>query len=134
MSRVLGSTTLHQAMNDRMRLMIGAQGEQRMHQVMGQRVAGCTTSSTGGGAVMGPGMMSSSGYGWMMNGSWRTMTRPDWQHVQQQWLGTATTTGHHGRSAWAMIAVMLGGALLVALAALAVIRRPFRRPPAAHSS
>jgi hypothetical protein len=33
-----------------------------------------------------------------------------------------------------MIAVMLGGALLVALAALAVIRRPFRRPLAAHSS
>jgi hypothetical protein len=33
-----------------------------------------------------------------------------------------------------MIAVMLGGALLVALAALAVIHRPFRRPPAAHSS
>ncbi len=146
MSRALGSTTLHQAMNDRMRLMIGDQGEQRMHQLMGQRIAGCTTAGSGG-VAMGPGMMSngygnggwgsmmsSSGYGWMMNGSWRTMSRQDWQHLQQQWLGIAATTGHHGWSPWAIIAVMLGGALLAALTAVAVIRRPFRRPPAAHSS
>jgi hypothetical protein len=147
MGRALGSTTLHQPMNDRMRLMMGDQGEQRMHQVMGQRFAGCTTTASGG-VVMGPGMMSngdgngvsgsmmnSSDYGWMMNGNWRTMTRQDWQRLQQQWLGTAAaTTGHHGWSPWAIIAVALGGVLLAALAALAVIRRPFRRPPAAHSS
>lgn len=46
MFRALGSTTLHQPMNDRMIAMLGEHGESRMHQLLGAQYAGCTTSST----------------------------------------------------------------------------------------
>jgi len=51
MFHALGSTTVHQAMNDRMRAMMGDQGESRMHQLLGARYAGCTTSSSGAGVA-----------------------------------------------------------------------------------
>jgi hypothetical protein len=62
------------------------------------------------------------------------MTRQDWRRRQQQLLGPGTGTGtmmHNGWSAIAIIAVCLGAVILVALAILAIIRRPFRRPPTA---
>ena len=154
MFRALGSTTLHQAMSDRMIAMLGEQGETRMHQLLGSRYAGCTTTSstaTGGyGAMMdgGPGggmiggyyntsggfaaMMSSGSWSWMMGGAWQYMTRQDWQQLQHQLLGTPTNaTSGNGWSPLAIIAVTLAGVLLVSLAILAVIRHPFRRPPTA---
>jgi hypothetical protein len=62
--RALGSTSTHQAMNDRMRLMLGDQGEQRMHERMGRRFAGCGTRGNGGGygSMMGGGMMNHHGW------------------------------------------------------------------------
>jgi hypothetical protein len=53
MGQALGSTSLHQAVNDRMRLMLGQQGETRMHELMGQRYAGYTRETTGYGGMMG---------------------------------------------------------------------------------
>ena len=149
MFRALGSTTLHQAMNDRMRAMLGEQGETRMHQLLGARYAGCSTRT--GGIAGGAGMMGGSGmmggyysnggisammrasdWNWMMGGAWQHMTRKDWQRRQQQLLGpVAGTNMHNGWSAIAIIAVCLGAVILVALAILATIRRPFRRPPTA---
>jgi len=152
MFRALGSTTLHQAMNDRMVAMLGEQGESRMHQLLGSRYAGCSTSSSptggyggmmGGGAMMGGyynhggfgAMMSSGNWSWMMSGAWQHMTRQDWQRLQHELLGTnANTTSHHGWSMAAMMAAVLGGTLLVSLAVIAIIRRPFRRPPIAAPS
>ena len=152
MFRALGSTSLHQAMNDRMIAMLGEQGESRMHQLLGARYAGCSTntSATGGyrgmmgaGGMMGgyynqggPGaMMSSSNWSWMMAGAWQNMTRQDWQRLQHQLLGSNTNNpSHHGWSMAAMIAAVLGGLVLVTLAIVAIIRRPFRRPPAASTS
>jgi hypothetical protein len=70
-----------------------------------------------------------------MGGTWQNMTRQDWQRVQHQLLGTNTnTTSQHGWSMAAITAAVLGGLLLVTLAIVAVIRRPFRRPPAASPS
>ena len=109
MFRALGSTTLHQAMNDRMRAMLGEQGETRMHQLLGARYAGCSTRTGGiaGGAGMmgGSGMMGgyysnggigammrSSDWNWMMGGAWQHMTRKDWQRRQQQLLGPVAGT------------------------------------------
>ncbi len=46
MFRALGSTGLHQAMNDRMITMLGEQGESRMHQLLGARYAGCSTTTS----------------------------------------------------------------------------------------
>lgn len=149
MSRALGSTTLHQAINDRMRAMLGAAGEARMHQLLGARYVGCSTRAgaiaggvgmMGGSGMMGGymsnggigAMMSSGDWSWMMGGAWQHMTRQDWQRRQQQILGSgAGTTRHNGWSAIAITAACLGGIILVALAILAVIRRPFRRPPTA---
>lgn len=151
MFRALGSTTLHQTMNDRMIAMLGAQGESRMHQLLGARYAGCSTTSAAGGyaGMMGGGgmmggyynhggvgaMMSSGNWSWMMGGTWQHMNRQDWQRLQHQLLGTnPNTTNHHGWSMAVMMAVVLGGLVLIALAIMAAIRRPFRRPPAASPS
>jgi hypothetical protein len=147
MVRALGSTTLHQAMNDRMRAMLGEQGETRMHELLGARYVGCSTHTGGiaGGAGMMGGsgmmggyagnggigaMMSSREWSWMMGGAWQHMTRQDWQRRRQQLLGPGAGTMMNNGSI-AIIAACLGGIILVALAILAIIHRPFRRPPTA---
>jgi hypothetical protein len=158
MVRALGSTILHQAMNDRMRAMLGEQGETRMHQLLGARYVGCTTRASriaGGAGMMGSSgsigssgmmggyaanggvstMMSSGDWSWMMGGSWQHMTRQDWRHRQRQLLGPgAGTMMNNSSSAIAIIAACLGAVILVALAILAIIRRPFRRPPTAAAT
>jgi hypothetical protein len=151
MFRALGSTSRHQAMNNRMIAMLGEQAESRMHQLLGARYAGCSTSTSaaggyrgmmGGSGMMGGyynhggfgAMMSSGNWSWMIGGAWQHMTRQDWQRLQHQLLGTNTNTPNHGWSTVAMIAAMVGGILLATLAIVAVIRRPFRRPPATSAS
>ena len=150
MFRALGSTAAHQAMNDRMRLMMGEQGEGRMHQLLGARYVNCTppgTSSSGygSGGMMGPGMMggyygnggwgsmmNSGDWSWMMGGTWQNMTRQDWQRLQQRLLGTNASSTHNGMSGWMIATLALAVVLLgVGVALLAVRRGPFRRPPAA---
>jgi hypothetical protein len=149
MFRALGSITVHQAMNDRMRAMLGDQGESRMHQLLGASYAGCSTRTGGiagsAGMMSGSGMMggyaanggmgammSSGDWSGMMGGAWQHMTRQDWQRHQQQLLGPgAGTTMNNGSNAIAIITACLGAVILVALAILAIIRRPFRRPPTA---
>jgi TRAP-type C4-dicarboxylate transport system permease small subunit len=75
-------------------------------------------------------MMSSGNWSWMMGGAWQNMTRQDWQRLQHQLLDTGTnTTSHDGWSMAAMMAALLGGLVLVSLVIVAVIRRPFSRPP-----
>jgi hypothetical protein len=149
MGQVLGSTSVHQTMNDRMRLMLGQQGETRMHQLMGQRYAGCTRGTTGYGGMMGSaGMMgsynssgglgstiSSSDWNWMTRATWRKMTRQQWQHLQQQLVGTnASTNNHRGWNTPEVIAATLGAALVAALAVILIVRGPSKRPPAVAAS
>jgi hypothetical protein len=148
MGRALGSTNAHQSMNERMRLMMGDQGEERMHQLMGRRFAGCSSAvPNGAGNAMGPGMMGgyyghggwgammdSRDWSWMMGGNWRAMSRQDWQRLQQEWFGASTATGAGGWSLWAIAGIAVGTVLLIALAIVAIVRRPFRRPPAAAAS
>ncbi|HET6865093.1 MAG TPA: hypothetical protein VFH80_04185 [Solirubrobacteraceae bacterium] len=150
MFRALGSTSLHQAMNDRMTAMMGEQGESRMHQLLGLRYAGCSNSSAsaGSGGMMGQGMMGGGHYGtggwgammssgdwsWMASGGWRNMTRQDWQHLRQRLLGTNASATSGGWSPAAIVALTIGAVLLVGLAIFLLARRPFRRPPAAAAS
>ena len=54
MGRMIGSTTTHEAMNARMIAVVGAQAESRMHQVLGARFAGCTTSTRNDTGAYGP--------------------------------------------------------------------------------
>lgn len=142
MFRALGSAKLHQAMNNRMSAMMGAQGESRMHQLLGQRYTGCHTSSAAQGyGWMGPGMMGgyygNNGLGGMMHsdwswmtGGWQSMTRQDWRRVEQRLLGPRTVaTSGGGWGAAAIVAVTLGGVLILALTVLAVIRLASKRPP-----
>jgi hypothetical protein len=143
MGRALGSTSAHEAMNTRMRQYMGEQGEERMHQLMGERFTGC---ASGGGAVMGPGMMggysgnggwgsmmSSGDWSWMAGNAWRGMSRQDWQRLQRRWMGSSGMSGgHHGWSTAAVV-VVVGAIFLTAFAVFALIRRPVRRPPAAST-
>jgi hypothetical protein len=143
MFRALGSTSRHQAMNDRMTSILGEQGESRMHQLMGERYTGCGGGSSGRagyggmmGGYLGSGglgaMMASSDWSWMMAGAWRHMTRQDWQRLQQRMLGQSASD-EGGWSAPAIIAATLGGVLLVVVVILVVLRRPLRHPPTAAS-
>lgn len=149
MWRAVGSTRAHEALNQRMTLMMGAQAESRMHQLMGARAVGCSSAGAAGGAgsmmggtgMMGSGtgsggwgpMMRSSGYAWMSGGAWQHMSRQDWQRLQHQWFATGSTAHHRGGwSALAIIATVLA-ALLLGAAITVVRRRPSQRPPAAAS-
>ena len=140
MGRALGSTSTHQAMNDRMRQFMGDQGEERMHQLMGERYAGCTRA----GAAIGPGMMrgssgeagwgsmmSSGDWSWMAGSAWRGMTRQDWQRVQRQWMGAGISArGHHGWRSAAIVALVLGVILLTAFGFAALPKLRGGAPPA----
>ena len=68
MGRMLGSTQTHEAMNTRMRQMLGAPGEERMHELMGRRYARLATSSRPGDGVS-PGTYYGDG-GSMMGGDY----------------------------------------------------------------
>ncbi len=77
MGRMIGSTRTHEAMNARMIAVIGAKAESRMHQVLGARFAGCTTSARNDTGAYGPmmggqDMMGSGARGWSQ-GDWNTM-------------------------------------------------------------
>jgi hypothetical protein len=109
MGRAVGSVQLHEAMNARMRSAMGAENEERMHVLLGQRYAGC-----GAGPMMGAG--------------WQHMSRADWERVSDQWIGpgmmrTAGTGWHTGDY------VLLGGSLLliVVLGGAVLAWRPWRR-------
>lgn len=152
MGRALGSTAAHQAMNERMTLMMGSQAEGRMHELLGARYVNCappagagtTNSNSYGYGGMGPGMMSGSyngrgGWGpmmssgdwsWMMGGTWQNLNRQDWQRLQHQLLGT-NTNNNNTTNGWMVAAIALAALLLGAsIAILAVRRRPVRRAPA----
>ena len=144
MDRMVGSRAAHEAMNARMTQAIGAENTDRMHQLMGRRFAGCTAGGATAGVPMGPwmmggsgagggwGMMSGSGWDWMHNGSWQHMSESQWRQLAGTMMGARYTSGHHGRSTGAVVAVVLGALLLGALLAVLVVRRPWqRRPPAA---
>jgi hypothetical protein len=60
MGRFLGSTAAHAVMNRRMALMIGTNGERRMHIALGYRYSGCPGGR--GSAWMGPMAAMMSGY------------------------------------------------------------------------
>ena len=149
MLRALGSTTLHQAMNDRMIAMLGEQGESRIHQLLGARYARCTTSAsaTGGcGGMMGGGgtigALNPGGSGAMMNSSnWSWIIDRSVANVDPPRLAAPPTPTprhqhqhHHGWSVTAMMVAVIVGLVLVTVAIAAIIRRPFRRPPAASTS
>jgi len=138
MERMAGSRAAHAAMNARMTGALGAPRAERMHELIGRTFAGCPT-----GAAMGPGMMAGggwrmmagSGWGWMHDGAWRHMGGGDWQALAARMMGDrAPGSGHHGWSPAAVAAVGLGAILLAGLAVLLVVRRPWRRPPAAHAA
>ncbi len=143
MQRMLGSTPLHQAMDQRMEAMMGSSYADRMHQALGARYAGCAVSRSalGPGAMMGGGMMGGtlsgtggwpammgSSYSWMRNGSWQHMNRADWNRALNHMMGAYGTSGN-GWSTGAVLAAVLGALALGGLAAFALMRWPGRRHP-----
>lgn len=148
MGRFLGSTAAHEAMNERMRAMMGDTAEGRMHQILGARFAGCAAggsadsriseSMMGSGGMMGGysgnggwrAMMRSGEYSWMMGGTWQSMSRSEWQRLQRSWLGTTADPAGGSWGTSAIAAAAAGAALLTALLAYLVRRRPFRHPRA----
>ena len=113
MNRMAGSVRLHEALNARLRSVMGAAGEERMHVLMGQRYARCAPG----------GMSGSPMWSWMHDGAWQQMSQADWQRVADQWTGAGMMrTGDDGWDAGdvalgtvaALLAAALLGSLLVA--------------------
>ena len=128
MGRMLGSTQTHEAMNARMRQMMGPRSEERMHELMGQRYARLATSRRAGrssgassygdcdydrgpmmdgdyhdGCAYDRGSMMAGDYDWgpmmgAMMGNWRQMSRGDWQQMMRRFDRTAARTGTGGSS------------------------------------
>ena len=142
MGRMAG--TRHVAMHERMRSVMGAGNERRMHTSVGERYAGCATAGSGG-PMMQPGtmmrgrgwsadgtwgpMMRSEAWAWMRDGAWQHMSRADWQRVSDQWMGpgmmgASSDDGWHASDfAFVALVVLLVAALVGTLAAW----RPWRR-------
>jgi hypothetical protein len=130
MGRMLGSTSLHEAMNEQMAQTMGKRGEERMHVFMGQRFTGCARGRVpagfgsmmgmmgsfmagggggirGGGAGGSGGMMGSNGNGF---GSSNTRASAD-----DGWSGADT------------VMVTLMGLLIALVAGGLAVTRPWRR-------
>ena len=146
MDRMIGSRAAHEAMNARMTQAIGTENTDRMHQLMGRRFGGCATDAAAG-VPMGPGMMGGSagsgggwgmmggrGWSWMHNGTWRHMSQSQWRDIAGTMMGSRYTSGHHGWTAGAVVAVTLAAVLLGALLLLLLMRPWRRRPPAAPTA
>ncbi|HEX6458858.1 MAG TPA: hypothetical protein VF032_08080 [Thermoleophilaceae bacterium] len=136
MGRALGSTALHQTMNERMQSMLGDAGETRMHQLMGARFAGCAPA--GGNGMMGGGysmgaaaMMGGAGLSWMADGRWRHMSRADWQRAEERLAGGGgMPASHHSWSAWWIVVLAVAGVVLAAMAVALLVRRACTPPGA----
>lgn len=147
MQRAVGSPAAHKALDAHLNATMGAAHADQMHQLLGRTYAGCASGTAGGsgvGAGMGPGMMGGYGYGglrnwgammrapdwrWMYDGSWQHMTRGQWRALAQTMMGgdSSFTSDNGGWSPWAVVGVTLAGIALVAGAAVALVRRPWRR-------
>lgn len=151
MEHMVGSSSVHAAMNARMDQMMGSQNTDRMHQLLGRNYAGCATRTAGNAAPTGAGMMggtgggmmggsstggvmgwgammSSSAWSWMHDGSWQHMSRGDFQQLATTMMGANSGSGIGGGwSAWVVLAAVFGALLLGAVIAVALVRRP-RRP------
>lgn len=70
MGRMAGSTSAHRSMNDLMARMMGARTEERMHELLGRRFAGCARPGTANfGAMIGMmGGVAGTGGSGMMGG------------------------------------------------------------------
>lgn len=124
MARMAGSPGAYTAMTDRMDAVLGTQATDRMEQLMGRRYAGCAT-----GVAIGPGMMGAPAYRWMSDGRWRHMTGSDWRDVATSMMGARYMSSGHSWNAAAVVAVVLGALLVGALAAVLLVRRPWRNQP-----
>ena len=65
MGQSIGNTQRHAAMNQMMISMMGEQGEEQMHIVMGKRISGCDTGTKGGGNPMMGGWGGFGVMGWL---------------------------------------------------------------------
>ena len=69
MGQSIGNTQRHAAMNQMMTSMMGEEGEEQMHIVMGKRLSSCDTGTKGGGNPM-MGNLGQSPMGWFGFASW----------------------------------------------------------------
>ena len=81
MGQSIGNTQRHAAMNQMMTSMMGEEGEEQMHVVMGKRLSGCDTGTKGG---VNP-MMGYGGWNNMMGG-WGGFGILGWVSMLLFWL------------------------------------------------
>ncbi len=130
MGRMFGSPSQHEAMNQMMSRMMGARGEEGVHEAMGRRFSGCGGGQLPAGfgqmmgavnamGMMGGGMMGGANQGGGSYGGAGSMMGS---------YGSLTNTsdeGFDGPSAAAMVGMM---AVLIGAVALAVFLLARRRP------
>jgi hypothetical protein len=130
MGRMFGSPSQHEAMNQIMSRMMGARGEERVHEAMGRRFSGCGGGQlpAGFGRMMGAvnalGMMG----GGMMGGANRSERFYGGPGSMMGGYGSPTNTNDDdfdGPSAAAMVGMM---AVLIGAVALALFLLARRRP------
>lgn len=126
MSRMLGSSAAHAAMNRQITVMMGSRGEAQAHVFMGQRFAGCVTgrAPVAFGAMMGmmgAGMMGSASSG---NAS-SAMMGSDYRGGGMMGFGYVSPSAGH-ENGWSrgdtVMIVLMGLLLALAIGALVAWR------------
>jgi Predicted membrane protein (DUF2078). len=132
MGRMFGSPSQHQAMNQMMSQMMGARGEESVHEAMGRRFSGCGGGQLPAGFVRMMGAVNAMGMmgGGMMGGAnqgGRSYGGPGSMMGGYGYGSSSNTSdeGFDGPSAAAMVGMM---AVLIGAVALALFLLARRRP------
>lgn len=128
MGRMLGSPQAHESMNAMMARMMGGTGEERVHEVMGQRFAGCGHPAfpTRFGQTMGAMGMMAGGFG---PGSGAMMGAGQGQGYL---MGGSRSSNDHDNFSVAWIMVVALGLIIGAAATALVVRNRLQRAAAAN--
>jgi hypothetical protein len=121
MGQIMGSTAAQDAMNAQMRATAGAGGEQLAYRFMGERLGGCATGNgpVAFGTMMG--MMGTSEMGASYGSAY-----PSGGYGSSMMGGYGSSSGN--TSVGVIVAIVLGGLLLLALIFWLITRRTPRRP------
>jgi hypothetical protein len=125
MGRIMGSTAAQNAMNAQMLATTGARGEQSAYQFMGRRLGGC---ASGNGPVAFGAMMGLMGTSEMGASYGSAYSAGGYGSSMMGRYGSSHTAGSDGTSGAVIVALVLGGLVMLALIAVLATRRPPRRP------
>lgn len=102
MEQMVGSSSSHETMDKQVEQMMGKEGLEKMHIVMGKRMSGCQSGVSMGGGMMG--FSSGSGLEMMMKMMMGSPSGQTWKGGERSMMGPGMMGWYGGNSAgWGMM-------------------------------